>query len=120
MATVGTDQFSEELSLLEKRSSKRFDLALRGTIVFKKEGQAAERRVVSRNISGYGAYLVTEACPQSGDVVEIHLHGPIGHKQEEISLGAVGKILRVDRLSEDTCGVVVQFEEITTSLKENK
>jgi hypothetical protein len=120
MTNIGIDQYTvpEELTLLEKRSSRRFDLRLRGTAVFKEEGQTVERRIVSRNVSGYGAYLVTDACPQIGDVVDIHLQGPRGHKQEEISLGAVGKILRVNRLSGDTFGLAVQFEAITASFKE--
>jgi hypothetical protein len=119
MSNIAIDQYAvpEGLTLLEKRSPKRFDLELRGTAVFKEEGQAVERRIVSRNVSGYGAYLVTDACPQIGDVVDIHLDGPLGHKQEEISLGAVGKILRVNRLSGNTCGVAVKFEAITASLK---
>ncbi len=119
MTNIGIDQYTvpEGLTLLEKRSSKRFDLELTGTAVLKEGGQAVGRKIVSRNVSGYGAYLLTDACPKIGDLVEIHLHGPPGHKQEKISLGAVGKILRVNRLSGDTCGVAVKFEAITASFK---
>ncbi len=120
MTNIEIDQYtvSEGLTLLEKRFSKRFDLELTGTAVFKAGGQAVERKIVSRNVSGYGAYLLTDTCPQIGDLVEIHLHGPPKLKQEKVSFRAVGKILRVNRLSGDTCGVAVKFETITASFKE--
>ena len=119
MTNIGIDQYTvpEGLTLLEKRSSKRFDLELTGTAVFKEGGQVVERKIVSRNVSGYGAYLLTDACPQIGDLVEIQLHGPPGNIQAKISIGAVRKILRVNRLSGDSCGVVVKFEAITASFK---
>ena len=120
MTNMGIDLYTvpEGLTLLEKRSSKRFDLELTGTAVFKEGGQAAGRKIVARNVSGYGAYLLTDTCPQIGDLVELHLHGPPGHEQEKVSFGAVGKILRVNRLSGDTCGIAVKFEAITASFKE--
>jgi len=119
MTNMGIDQYTvpEGLTLLERRLSKPFDLELTGTAVFKEGGQAVERKIVSRDVSGYGAYLLTDTCPQIGDLVELHLHGPPGHEQEKVSFGAVGKILRVNRLSGDTCGVAVKFEAITASFK---
>lgn len=120
MINIGIDHYTvrEGLTLLEKRSSKRFDLELLGTAVLKVGGRAVGRKIVSKNVSGYGAYLLTDACPKIGDLVEIHLHGSPELRQEKVSLGAVGKILRVNRLSEKACGFVVKFEAIIVCFKE--
>jgi hypothetical protein len=100
------------LTFSEKRSPKRFCVALRGTATF--ETRAAERKVLSRNISGYGAYLLTDTCPEIGDDVEVYLDEPADPSQPKISLGAVGTVLRVDQLSERRYGFAVEFDAVTT------
>ena len=101
----------EQLTFSEKRSPKRFCVGLRGTATF--EARAVERKVLSRNISAYGAYLLTNTCPEIGDDVEVYLDEPADPKQPKIILGAVGTILRVDKLSERGYGFAVKFDAVT-------
>ena len=103
----------EGLTFSEKRSPERFCVGLRGRATFEVEGQAVERKVLSRDISAYGAYLLANTCPEIGDDVEVYLDEPADPKQPEIILGAVGTILRVDKLSERGYGFAVKFDAIT-------
>ena len=100
----GIDNAGHEVTFSEKRSPKRFCVGLRGRATFEVEGQAVERKVLSRDISAYGAYLLTNTCPEIGDDVEVYLDEPADPKQPKIILGAVGTILRVDKLSEREIG----------------
>ncbi len=103
----------ENFTFFEKRSPKRFCVGLRGTATF--EARAAERKVLSRNISGHGAYLLTDSCPEIGDDVEVYLDEPANPKQPKILLGAVGTVLRVDQLSERRYGFAVKFDASLSS-----
>ena len=105
----------EELTFSEKRSPKRFCVGLRGRATFEVEGQAVERKVLSRDISAYGAYLLTNTCPEIGDDVEVYLDEPADPKQPKILLGGVGTVLRVDQLSERRYGFAVKFDASLSS-----
>lgn len=105
----------EGLTFSEKRSPKRFCLALRGRAAFEVGGQAAERKVLSRDISGHGAYLLTDSCLEIGDDVEVYLDETTDSRQPKILLGAVGTVLRVDQLSEKRYGFAVKFDASLSS-----
>jgi hypothetical protein len=114
MTTIDNITNRKGLTLAEKRSPKRFCVGLRGAATF--ESDAVERKVLSRNISGYGAYLLTDTCPEIGEDVEVYLDKPADPSQPKISLGAVGTVLRVDQLSERRYGFAVKFDVSLSSL----
>ena len=115
MNTAGIDPCAvrEGSAVSDKRSKERFNLELTGTAVFDPAGRAVEGKVLSENINGYGAYLWTHTRPQIGDVVAVDLHDPADPSQPELSLGAVGRILRVDQISKNAFGFAVQFDVIS-------
>jgi hypothetical protein len=115
MNNVGIDPCAvrEGSTVVERRSHDRFDLELKGTAVFDSHGRPVEGKVLSKNINGYGAYLLTHTRPQISDVVAVDLCDPADPRQPELSLGAVGTILRVDKLSERGYGFAVKFDAIT-------
>ena len=97
----------------DKRSKERFNLELTRTAVFDPAGRAVEGKVLSKNINGYGAYLLTHTRPQIGDAVAVDLHDPADPSQPKLSLGAVVRILRVDQTSKNVFGFAVQFDVIS-------
>ena len=99
---IGKTAARANLTFFEKRSPKRSCVGLRGTATF--GARAAERKVLSRNISGHGAYLLTDSCPEIGDDVEFYLDETTDSRQPNFLLGAVGTVLRVDQLSERRYG----------------
>jgi hypothetical protein len=114
MNNMGIDQYDvpEGSTVVERRSHDRFDLELKGTAVFDSRGRPVEGKVLSKNINGYGAYLLTHTRPQISDVVAVDLRDPADPRQPELFLGAVGKILRVDPLSKNAFGFAVTFDVI--------
>jgi hypothetical protein len=115
MKNVGIDQHRapEGSAAFEKRSQDRLSLQLIGTVVFDPIGRAVEAKVLSNDINGYGGYFLTHTRPKMGERVELDLHDPAHPSQPELSLGAVGEILRVDRLSKDAFGFAVTFDIVT-------
>lgn len=100
------------LESLKRRSAKRFDVELTGMVFSKTGERIVVQKVLSRNISGWGAYLLTAKCPRIGDRIEVYLSQPSEIKLPKISFGAVGRILRVEQLSEKEWGFAVKFEEV--------
>jgi hypothetical protein len=100
---------------LKRRSAKRFDVELKGMVFSKTGGRTVAQKVLSRNITGWGAYLLTDKCPRTGDRIEVYLSQPSEIKLPKISFGAVGRILRVEPLSEKEWGFAVKFEEVWRS-----
>ncbi len=98
---------------MEKRVLRRFDVGLRGTAILDDGGRSVAGRVLSGNVSGSGAYVQTTISPRVGDCLIVDLHGPTKSRQLQISVRAVGRILRVEQLSEEAFGLAVKFEEIT-------
>jgi hypothetical protein len=96
----------------EQRSAKRFDIELEGMAFSRTGGRTVVRKVLSRNITGWGTYLLTDKCPRVGDRIEVYLSQPSEIKLPKISFGAVGRILRVDQLSEKEWGFAVKFEDV--------
>jgi hypothetical protein len=96
----------------EKRWQNRLGLELTGTAVFDPEGRAAEGKLLSKNINGYGAYLLTHTRPEIDDLVAVDLHAD--PSQPKFSLKAIGRILRVDQLSKTAFGFAVTFDVIET------
>ncbi|MDA2927767.1 PilZ domain-containing protein, partial [Acidobacteria bacterium AH-259-G07] len=96
----------------ERRAVKRLDLQLTGTVTFNIEGRRLKKTVTTKDISEHGAYLLTDTCPSVGDRIILRLQQQGSElNQSEIALEAIGTVLRVDRLSEKTCGFAVKFEE---------
>ena len=96
----------------ERRAAKRLDLQLKGTVTLNIEGRKLKKTVTTKDISEHGAYLLTDTCPGVGDriILRLQLRGP-DLNQSEIALEAVATVLRVDQLSEKTCGFAVKFKE---------
>lgn len=93
---------------LEERFTKRLDVGLTGKAIFTSRGRPLESRVKAKDLSAHGAYLLSDASPQVGDSVQVHLH----QENPKILFEAEGKVTRVDQLSEDECGIAVQFQAI--------
>jgi hypothetical protein len=117
MANIGIDKDKytalEGSTLLEQRALRRFDVGLRGTAVHDDGGRSVAGKVVGGNVSGSGAYVLTTISPRVGGCLIVDLHGPTESRQLQISFRAVGRILRVEQLPEETFGLAVKFEEIT-------
>ncbi len=115
MSKLGIDQclVQETSAAFEKRSQDRLNLQLIGTAVFDPIGRAVEAKVLSDNVNGYGGYFLTHTRPKIGERVELDLHDPAHPSQPELSLGAVGEILRVEQLSKDLFGFAVTFDIVT-------
>lgn len=103
-------QYAAQAGLVssEERFTKRLDVGLTGKAIFTSRGRPLESRVKAKDLSAHGAYLLSNASPQVGDPVQIHLH----QENPKILFEAEGKVTRVDQLSQDECGIAVQFQTI--------
>ena len=75
------------------------------------EGQEVQKKVTSRDISAYGGYFLTDTGPL-GDRVELRLETPFETIELRTTLEMVGTVIRVDQLSQETCGFATKFEEM--------
>ena len=67
--------------------------------------------VLAENISLTGGYFIANASPHTGDTVKICLY--LQPREElETRFTAVGTVVRVDYLPDDTCRFAVDFESI--------
>ena len=95
----------------ERRAAKRFNLQLTGTVTLDIKGRTVEGRVTTKNISAYGAYLLTDTRPSVGDRVILRLQGASKSNKPQITLQTIGTVLRFDQLSEKTWGFAVKLNE---------
>jgi hypothetical protein len=96
----------------ERRAAKRLDVQLTGTVTLDIEGRKVEGKVTTKNISAYGAYLLTDTCPRVGERVILRLQGASKPNKPQITLQTIGTVLRFDQLSEKTWGFAVKLDEI--------
>lgn len=93
----------------EKRKTTRLGLPLQGVLKQEQEGQEIDKIVVVKDIDGEGAYFVANIHPVIGKRARLHLTGVFN--QAQISFEVVGTVLRVDELTDGTCGFAVQFKD---------
>ena len=101
------------MSHIEKRASERIDVRFKATVNFKVQGKKLQTKVRTKDFSAGGVYFVTDTCPKVGDEVNIRLH----LEESGAVFETVGTVLRVDQLSETTCGFAAQFKRIPDLLK---
>ena len=95
----------------EKRAAIRLHLPLEGTFTPEIRGREFEKTVVVKDISADGAYFLTNTHPSIAEKATLRLQASFN--QIEISFEVVGTVLRVDQLSEKTCGFAVKFEKVS-------
>ena len=92
----------------EQRAHKRIGVHFSGTISFKAEGKEWQEAVEAKDFSAGGVYLVGDACPGVNEHIGIRLH----LRESGAVFETAGTVVRIDQLSEPTCGFAVQFDKI--------
>jgi len=83
-----------------------------GEAILNIQGKASKMEVRAKNVSAWGAFLLTDSRPKSGDEVELNLGWAPEDKQAKIVFKARGTILRVEVLPGEGYGFAVEFEDI--------
>ncbi len=100
----------------EKRATTRIQVPLAGTMTFDTAGEGLKTiAVAAKDVSVDGAYLWADApraCPRVGDKIEINLRCASELEQFQLSVVAVGTVVRVDQPQEDEHGFAVKFKRI--------
>lgn len=100
----------------ERRIAHRLHLQLTGTVTHEDDEDKFRNPVTTKDISAYGAYLLTERCPSAGERVKLTLHWPVQYERKKTQFEASGTVLRVDEFPEGNCGFAVRFEELPSLL----
>ena len=97
----------------EKRAATRIEVPLVGIITFDAEGEGPKTiEVVAKDVSVNGAYLwagAPRAYPSVGDKIGINLRCASELEQFQLSVEAVGTVVRVDPPQESEHGFAVKF-----------
>ncbi|MGI8782628.1 MAG: hypothetical protein ACR2L2_03120 [Acidobacteriota bacterium] len=94
-------------AIKDKRGSWRLDLAIEGTArLIGTDGLELDRKIITKNVSGGGTYALSDSSCEIGDQFVLWL--PVGGDGD--SQTAIGTVLRVEQVSEDTYGFAVRFE----------
>ena len=103
-------QYAAQVGLIssEERFAPRLEVELPGKAIFTSFGHQVESPVTAKDLNAHGTYVVSGTTPEVGDPVQVHLH------QEEpmFSFAAEEKVIRVEQLSEDQCGIAIRFQSI--------
>ena len=99
-----------------KRAATRIDVPLVGIITFDAEGEGPRTiEVVAKDISLAGAYLWADApraCPRVGDKIEINLRSDSEFEEFQLSVEAVGTVVRVDLPQKSDHGFAIKFAKM--------
>ncbi len=99
-----------------KRAATRIDVPLVGIITFDAEGEGPRTiEVVAKDIGLAGAYLWADApkvCPRVGDKIEINLRSDSEFEEFQLSVEAVGTVVRVDLPKETDHGFAIKFAKM--------
>ena len=100
----------------EKRAATRIQVPLVGIMTFDTGGEGRKTiSVVAKDVSVDGAYLWADApraCPRVGDRMEISLRCASKLEQFQLSVEAVGTVVRVDQPQEGEHGFAVKFKRM--------
>jgi len=100
----------------EKRETTRVQVPLVGIMSFNTGGEGLKTiTVVAKDVSVDGAYLWADApraCPRIGDKIEITLRCASKLEQFQLSVEAVGTVVRVDQPQEGEHGFAVKFKRM--------
>ncbi len=98
----------------EKRATTRVEGPLVGIVTFEVEGEGPRTiEVATRDVSVNGTYLLTDA-PRArvGDKIRINLHSASELEQFQLSVEAVGTVVRVDQPQGSEHGFAVKFNRM--------
>jgi hypothetical protein len=99
-----------------KRAATRIEVPLVGIITFDAEGEGPRTiEVVAKDISLAGAYLWAGAprtCPRVGDKIEINLRSDSEFEEFQLSVEAVGTVVRVDLPQKSDHGFAIKFAKM--------
>ena len=97
----------------EKRRSSRRRLEVEGTLTSLSEGvQRRDVKVLTRDISPDGVYLLTDTVVPIGERVKVQLRSPSSKKSKTASsLVFFGTVVRTERLPDGKVGLVILFLE---------
>jgi hypothetical protein len=99
-----------------KRAATRIEVPLIGIITFYAEGEGPKTiEVVAKDISLAGAYLWVSAprpCPRVGDKIEVNLRSDSELEEFQLSVEAVGTVVRVDLPQEGDHGFAIKFAKV--------
>ena len=100
----------------ENRAETRVQVPLVGIVTFDPEREGPRTiEVAAKDVSVDGAYLwadAPKACPRVGDKIRINLHCASELEQFQLSVEAVGTVVRVDQAQEGEHGFAVKFKRI--------
>ncbi len=100
----------------EKRATTRIQAPLVGIMTFDTGEEGPKTiAVAAKDVSVDGAYLWADApraCPHVGDKMQINLRCASELEQFQLSVEAVGIVVRVDQPQEDECGFAVKFKRL--------
>jgi len=100
----------------EKRATTRIQVPLVGIMSFNTGGEGLKTiAVVAKDVSVDGAYLWADApraCPSVGDKIEVTLRCASELEQFQLSVEAVGTVVRVDQPQEGEHGFAVKFKRM--------
>ena len=100
----------------EKRETTRIQVPIAGIMSFNTGGKGLKTiPVVAKDVSVDGAYLWADApraCPRVGDKIEITLRCVSKLEQFQLSVEAVGTVVRVDQPQEGEHGFAVKFKRM--------
>ena len=98
----------------EKRAATRVQVPLVGVVTFDAEGEEPRTiEVAAKDVSVAGAYLWADA-PRAriGDKIRINLRCESELEQFQLSVKAVGTVVRVDQPQEGGYGFAVKFKRM--------
>ncbi len=103
----------------EKRATTRIQVPLVGIMNFNTGEEGLKTiAVAAKDVSVDGAYLWADApraCPRVGDKIEVTLRCASKLEQFQLSVEAVGTVVRVDQPQEGEHGFAVKFKRIPDS-----
>ena len=99
-----------------KRAATRIDIPLVGIVTFDAEGEGPKTlEVVAKDFSLAGAYLWAngpKVCPRVGDKIRINLRSDSEFEEFQLSVEAVGTVVRVDLPKETDHGFAIKFAKL--------
>ena len=99
-----------------RREATRIEVPLVGIITFDAEGEGPRTiEVVAKDIGLAGAYLWADGpkvCPRVGDKIRINLRSDSEFEEFQLSVEAVGTVVRVDLPQKSDHGFAIKFAKL--------
>ncbi|MEE8348897.1 MAG: PilZ domain-containing protein [Acidobacteriota bacterium] len=97
---------------VQRREERRFEIELTGTAVLRGAEGEMKQSITTRDLCASGGYFLSDSSPWVGDQVKIRLQWPSQAEQPDTTFEILGKVLRVEQETINTCGFAVEFQEI--------